>query len=380
MHIVHLMASPFVGGPERQVLGLARHLPSPYRTSILSFAERGLARPFLDEARRQGIDAVELRHNAPRLLASIAEVTAELRARRADLLCCSGYKPDLIGWRAARRAGIPVVAIAHGWTAATLRVRINEGLDRLVLRWMDAVVCVSQAQAGKVRHAQVPERKIVTIPNAVGAEAFAAPEPSFRAAILKLFPAPPRLVVGAAGRLSPEKNLALFVEAAARVAPVCPDVGFVVFGDGPLRGVLTEQIARLGLQQRFVLAGFCADLGKYLPNLDLAVLSSTTEGLPVVLLEAFAAGVPMVATAVGGIPEVLEDGRSGYLVASGDVAALAGRILDALGNDDARRAMGRHAQDRVRRDFGFAQQAAKYQELFARLVAKSWEARQPALQ
>ena len=223
MHIVHLMASPFVGGPERQVLGLARHLPPPLTTSFLSFAERGLARPFLDEARRQGFAASELRYNAPHLAACAAEVAGELQARRADLLCCSGYKPDIIGWRAARRAGIPVVAIAHGWTAATWKVRLHESLDRLVLRWMDAVVCVSEAQAVKVRRTLVPERKIVVIPNAVDAEAFASPEPSCRDALVKRFSAPPRLVIGAAGRLSPEKNFALFVEAAAQVAAHRPD-------------------------------------------------------------------------------------------------------------------------------------------------------------
>jgi glycosyltransferase involved in cell wall biosynthesis len=368
MHVVHLMASPFVGGPERQVLGLARHLPPPFRTSFLSFAERGLARPFLDEAHRAGFEAAELRTNAPRLAACIREVAAELRQRRADVLCCSGYKPDLIGWRAARRAGIPVVAIAHGWTAATLKVRAYEAIDRLVLRWMDAVVCVSQAQVVKVRRALVPERKTVLIPNAIGADAFTPPEPGLRDELLKLFPTPPRFVVGAAGRLSREKNFALLAEAAARVVADRPDVGFLVFGDGPLHHPLSEQIARLGLQQRFILAGFRTDLTRYLPHIDLAVMSSTTEGLPVILLEAFAAGVPMVATAVGGIPEVLEDGKSGYLVPSGNAAALAGRILDALGDEPARQAMGRHGRERVRRDFSFEQQAHRYQELFARLT------------
>src|SRR5437764_13131840 len=113
MHIVHLMASPFVGGPERQMLGLARHLPASFRTSFLSFAERGMARPFLEEARREGFDATELQSNAPRVLKCVGEVAHELQNRKADLLCCSGYKPDLIGWGEARRAGVSVVARPH---------------------------------------------------------------------------------------------------------------------------------------------------------------------------------------------------------------------------------------------------------------------------
>jgi glycosyltransferase involved in cell wall biosynthesis/predicted O-methyltransferase YrrM len=367
-HIVHLMASPFIGGPERQVLGLARHLPPRFRTTFLSFSEQGGARMFLHEARRLGFDSVELRNNAPYYARCVNEIAEELRQRRASVLCCSGYKPDLIGWRAARQAGIPVVAIAHGWTAATTKVRVYEAFDRIVMRWMDAVVCVSRAQADRVRRALVPERKLVLILNAIGAEAFTSPEPRYRYELMQLFPEPPRLIVGAAGRLSPEKNFALFADAAALVAVQRRDVGFVVFGEGPLRSALTHQIARLGLGERFVLAGFRGDAFKYLPHIDLAVMSSTTEGLPVFMLEAFAAGLPMVATAVGGIPEVLEEGRSGYLVPSRDAAAMARRILDALGDDNARRTMGRHARELVRRDFSFEKQAEQYARLFARLV------------
>src|SRR3712207_4652031 len=113
MHVINLMASPFFGGPERQLLALAQHLPG-VRSTFLSFPERGLAQPFLDRARQAGFEAKALRHNAPHVGRAVAEIADELRARRADLLTCSGYKPDVLGWRAARRAGIPVVSISHG--------------------------------------------------------------------------------------------------------------------------------------------------------------------------------------------------------------------------------------------------------------------------
>ncbi len=370
MHVVHLMASPFFGGPERQVLGLARHLPDAYRSTFLSFAERGLAQAFLHEVRQAGFEGRPLLHNFPRLRPAIHEVADELRRLEADVLCCSGYKPDIIGWRAARRAGITVVSISHGWTEITWKVRVYEAVDRLVLRWMDAVVCVSAAQAQKVRRARVPEAKIVTIPNAIGEDAFVPPDPAYRDRLLGLFPAPPRLVIGAAGRHRPEKGLPVLVDAAARVLAQRPDVGFVLFGEGPLRADIEQRVQHHGLREKFVLAGFRTDLPKYLPILDLAVMSSFTEGLPVILLETFAAGVPMVATAVGGIPEVLEDGRGGFLIPAGDPAALAGRILDALRDDAARREMGRQAQARVRAEFSFTGQSARYQERFDRLIER----------
>ncbi len=105
MVVVQLMASPFLGGPERQMLGLAMSLPADYRTVFLSFAEQGRCQALLDEARQQGFEAIALLHNTPHLRHAVHEVADHLR-RLAGVLCCSGYKPDLLGWLAARRAGV----------------------------------------------------------------------------------------------------------------------------------------------------------------------------------------------------------------------------------------------------------------------------------
>jgi glycosyltransferase involved in cell wall biosynthesis len=361
------MASPFFGGPERQMLGLARHLPAS-ASVFLSFAENGKCQAFLDQVHQHGFQGVALNHNTPHVRRAAGEVAGHLRRLKADLLTCSGYKPDLIGWLAARQVGIPVIAVAHGWTAATLKVRLYEAIDRLVMRWMDAVVCVSEAQGERVRRAKVPDKKIAVIRNAVAADAFAEPDPAYGDRLRHFFARPPRRIVGAAGRLSPEKGFDQLVEAATLVLRQDPDVGFVQFGDGPLRAQLTRQIEARGLGERFQLAGFRTDIAQFLPHLDLMVLPSFTEGLPVVLLEAFAAGVPAVASAVGGIPEVIEEGKSGYLVPPGDPPALARRILDILREDCTRLAMGWRGQRRVRDHFTFTAQSVQYQRLFDSLV------------
>jgi glycosyltransferase involved in cell wall biosynthesis len=366
MHVVHLMASPFFGGPERQVLGLARSLPPHYRTTFLSFAERGLSRPFIDQARQHGFQGFVLQENAP--LRARAEIADHLRRLRADVLCCHGYKPDVIGYLAARRTGVAVVAVAHGWTGATWKVRVNEWLDRLVMHRMDCTVCVSAAQAAKVRRALVPARRVVVIRNGVFTEPFDRHDPSYRELLHRFFPRRPAFVVGAVGRLSPEKGFDQFVKAAALVCRQRADVGFVLFGDGPLRARLEEQIVARFLTDRFILAGFRGDVERFLPHLDLAVLSSHTEGLPVAVLEAMAARLPVVATAVGGTPEVIEDGVTGYLVPPGDPAALAHRISDVLADESKRRHMGQCGRQRVQENFTFAAQARQYQALFERLT------------
>jgi len=368
MHVVQLMASPFFGGPERQMLGLALALPQDYRTTFLTFSERGRCRSLLEEVRRRGLIGIELKHNFPDVRRAVQEVARQLRRLGADIVCCSGYKPDLIGWLASRQSGVPAVSVSHGWTGATLKVHLYETLDRLALRWMDAVVCVSEGQAVKVRRTGAPAARIHVIRNAVALEEFGKPDPKYRRELEELFQAPPSRIVCAAGRLSPEKGFAKLVEAAELVAKSDPDVGFVIFGEGPLRGELTRLIAQRNLLGHVVLAGFRTNLEKLLPSVDLVVLPSYTEGLPVIVLEALAARVAVVATAVGGIPEVIDDGISGCLVPPGDAAALARTIVAVLGDDSTRRALGRGGRQRVEEQFTFAAQSAAYRRLFQQLA------------
>jgi glycosyltransferase involved in cell wall biosynthesis len=288
---------------------------------------------------------------------------------RADVVCCSGYKPDLIGWWAARQAGVPVISVSHGWTGATFKVRCYETVDRWMLRWMDAIVCVSQAQATKVRRAGAPLERVHVIRNAVALDRFEAPDAQFRKEIEGFFPSPRSRLIGAAGRLSPEKGFEQLVEAATLMTAKDPRLGFVIFGEGPLRGELTQLIAKCHLQGNVILPGFRSNLEQYLPHFDVVALSSYTEGLPVIVLEALAASVPVVATAVGGVPEVIEDGVSGWLVPPGDAPALAGRLTDALSSDA--RAMGRRGRKRVEEQFTFAAQSVLYQQLFEKLVGQA---------
>jgi len=367
MNIVHLTASTFHGGPERQMLGLAHHLPETYQSVFLSFAEGGRCRQFLSTARHHGFEAVALTYDTPRLWSAVREIVGHLERLEADVLCCHGYKANILGRMAARRQKIPVIAVARGWTAESFKVRLYERLDRFHLHWMDKVVCVSEAQAARVRRAGVRPERIRVIYNAIDPTRFLEPDTRYRAKLLRYFRQPRSYVIGAAGRLSPEKGFEVLVRAAERVLREQPDTGFVLFGEGPERARLQQQINAAGLGQSFILAGFRADLDRFLPHFDLLVLPSYTEGMPNVVLEAFAAGVPVVATTVGGTPEIVEDGVSGYLVPSGDDEAMAERICLALNNADTLPDMGREGRLYVREKFGFATQAELYRELFEQL-------------
>lgn len=368
MRIVHLTASTFFGGPERQMLGLARHLPPHCRSSFLSFPEGGRCHEFLKHVRWNGFEGQSLRRDTPNLPGAALELSHSLGKQGTDLLICHGYKANLVGRIAARQNCIPAVAVSRGWTSESRKVRFYETLDRLHLRYMDRIVCVSQGQARKVRRAGAPPSKIVVIANAARLGAFEAPDQEAREELESLFDSRCERIVVGAGRLSTEKGVAVLIDAAKRVIEADSGARFVVFGEGAQRPMLERMIAEADLEGLFALPGHRGDLDRLLPCADLFVLPSFTEGLPNVILEASAASVPVVATAVGGTPEVVADGRTGLLVPPGDPVTLASRITELLADEPRRKQMGEAGRQFIAEHFTFEAQAAAYLELFQQLM------------
>ena len=367
MRIVHLTASTFFGGPERQMLGLAHALPADCQTTFLSFAEGGRCHEFIKHIRWNGFLGEALTRDTPNLPAAAWELAARLRGTRADVVLCHGYKANLLGRLAAHTLGIPAVAIARGWTGESRKVQVYETADRLHLRYMDRVVCVSAGQARKVRRAGVPPGRTTVIRNAARLPETLEPAAEYRDQLQKLFFKPGERIVLGAGRLSPEKGVSVLIAAAQRVIAADPGARFAVFGEGTMRPTLQRQIDEADLNGLFVLPGFRGDLDRLMPSADLFVLPSFTEGLPNVVLEASAAGVPVVATAVGGTPEVVADGITGFLVPANDPVRLADGITHLLDDPEKRRRMGEAGRAHVRAWFTFEAQAESYLRLFEKL-------------
>lgn len=366
----HLTASPFYGGPERQMIGLARAMADSAENVFLCLMEQGKAKPFVEVLRKNRLRDIQLQSNHPHLVACTREVASHLRRIGAHVLLTHGYKADIIGWPAARLAGIPVVMVSRGWTYATRRVRFYEALDRRILHFADRVVCVSEGQADKVRRAGVRPDRVETICNSVDLSRFAKADPAGQLKLRSLFPDAVRHIVVAVGRLSPEKGFDQLIDAAGAVCERREDVGFAIIGDGPLKRDLQLQINSSKLQRRFVLAGFRNDVDQMLPHATVLVQSSHTEGMPNVVLEAMAASVPVVATSVGGTPEMIVHGESGYLVPPADPDAIAAGVLALLDDSMERASMACAARHRVEEHFSFASQAASYEQMLGKLLAR----------
>lgn len=368
IRMAHLTASPFFGGPERQLVGLIRAMPDSCHSTVLCFMEHGKAQGFVQTLHENDVPTICLRHNHPHLWASAREIAHALRNLRSDVVLTHGYKPDIVGWIAARMAGIPVIMVSRGWTYATRKVRLNEALDRLVLRRADQVVCVSAGQMQKVVASGVRAERATVVHNSINVQRFGAPVPGGGQVLQAMFSEKLMHFVVAVGRLSPEKGFEQFIAAAAKVCARRDDTGFVLIGEGPLGQALVRQVEELKLKARFAFAGFRKDVDALLPHASLLVQSSYTEGMPNVVLEAMAGSLPVVATAVGGTPELVVQNETGLLVPPRDAEAIAEGVSMLLADSVLRARMGMAGRQRVEESFTFDAQAKAYARLVTRLL------------
>ncbi len=370
--VLHLRASNFVGGPERQILRYCTAAAGGPRQIVASFTRGDAAGgggegwAWLRAARQQGVEAYALPGGGWRDLAAAGALARLVEEQQVELICAHGYRADLLGSWVGRRRGIPCAWFLRGWTGENGKVRLYEALDRGLLPLAERVVCLSERQAAEVA-GRIPAARVRVVVNALAAPA--VERAGARAALRARYGLrSDALVIAIAGRLSPEKGAADFLRAAARLRRERAEARFLVFGEGPLRPQLEAQSAGLGLGGCLQFAGHVAEWTQLLPGLDLLVNPSRAEQAPNVVLEAMAAGVAVVATAVGSVAEIAGAPASLELVAAGDAVALA-RAMQALAEQpERRRELGQAGQARVRAAYSPERQQGQLQALYAELL------------
>lgn len=281
-------------------------------------------------------------------------------------------------WRSLRRQKFAIVHLHFGgrsvnWLArAATQAKIVRHLHGRILEprgltpvnfsaWgADAVVAVSQAVADRV--VDGPTRVIYA----------GLPIPSGNLPALHRR-ATSEIVIGTAGRLVELKGIEYLVRAAAALRSEFPALRVEIAGSGPQREKLEEAVVRVGLKEQVRFLGWIDDISSVLPRWDVFVMPSLEEGFPIAALDAMAAGLPVVATSVGGVPELLEDGKSGWLVPSRDVEALASRLHLLIGNPELRRSMGTAGYARVRDHFSAKQMTESFVRLYDELLDETHE-------
>ncbi|MBI1722482.1 MAG: glycosyltransferase [Gemmatimonadetes bacterium] len=365
MHrVVHVIAPAPYGGAESVVralcVGAARHGREPHVAALLQTADGSR---FVEQLRREAIPVTELRCGRRRYRTE-ARVLAELLGRLgAGVVHTHVYHADVVGYWAARATRLPVVATVHGFTRGDLKNRLYEWLDVRLLRRFDAAICVSESVRLRVLGAGVPAPRVHLVPNGYVERARLTRED----ARAELGLTPEARVVGWIGRLGHEKGPDVFMDVVTD-SGLSGVVGAIV-GDGPLHPALEARLAQAGPRGGEIrLVGARPEAGSLLAAFDALAITSRTEGLPMVLLEAMAARVPIVSFAVGGIPDVLDEG-SAWLVPPGDTARLREALRVAL--NDREEAERRAARARTILDdrFGLAGWLEQVEAVYDRVIA-----------
>jgi glycosyltransferase involved in cell wall biosynthesis len=300
--------------------------------------------------------------NPLRDLLGLIELTRLLRRERPDIVHANSSKIGVLARLAARAVNVPIrVFTVHGWAFSArsgLSARLYRWADRLVRPLTSATICVSEGEraAGLLSRTCDRERTVV-IPNAV--DVAAAPQSRHDSVTP---------VIVAVGRLKAPKDFVTFVRALSALAPGSFEA--LIVGDGPDGPELRHEIQRLGLEERVRLAGDRRDVPELLAAADVFVLSSRSEGLPVSVLEAMAAGLPVVASRVGGVPEVVLHERTGLLVAPGDPAQLAATLERLVARPELRRRFGAAGRARAEARFDLDPFRRGHLELYSRELAK----------
>jgi len=355
------------GGTERQFVTLAKALASgAFDVGLGCLGRRG---EFLDQV-------PEILEFSPggslyrgRSLYSRIALARHLRQRRVVVAQAFDFYTNLMLIPAARLARVPVVMGSHR-QLGDLQTWKQFRAQTIMFRMCDRVVCNSQAAADRLCHAGVRRDKLVVIPNGLPEEAFGEVAPAF--------PALPGVTrVGMISRMNdPAKNHRAFLRVAARLAVKFGRLESVLVGDGPLRPELESFAGQLGLGSRVRFLGDRNDIPAVLASLDITMLPSSTESLSNVILESMAAGVPVIAADVGGNRELLQDGKSGFLVPLNDDSFVQA-AEQLLLNPEQRKEFGQCAKIRARLRHRLSAISDSYEQLYKSLLAEKSSTPEP---
>lgn len=388
--VAHVITRMIVGGAQELVLSIIGGLDRRrFRSVLFTGTETGAEGSLLPRAEEMGIEVVRV----PSLVRAphpVKDLIAFRRLRdafrRGSFEIVNSYtsKAGFVGTLAARRAGVPVVIYApqghifasdgaiEGVSGRPIRQKIFFALRRWASRRADALVALHEGDRDEqVALGLAPASSFRVIPNGIDASRFPPPDGARRASIRSTLGLDGRSpVIGAVGRLCAEKGHDDLIDAMADLTRTHPSAVLLLAGDGPRRTVLEEKVTALGLEDSVRLLGLRRDIPEILSALDVFALSSRYESFGLVILEAMAASLPVVATRVGGIPFILRDGETGCLVPPREPREMAAKLRLLADRPELRAGMGRAGRERLLREYSLKAMVGRVESLYEDLLRR----------
>jgi len=369
IRLLFVLTSPVRGGVEEVVLGLLRRLdPTEFRLGLA--APAALLDSFGADLDGVRVDAEAMSVEPLLRRDAFGPLSRFVRQFRPDVLNSHLFRSTAAAAPVAAWFSVPIVETYHGregWRRGLVRGRFLP--DRLVARLVDRVIAVSEAaRTFLVEGKGYPAAKITVVTNGRDLSIY-RPGAWREAARRELGLGLATPVVGVVGRLDAQKGHTYLLDAWPAVQREMPEARLLLVGEGGLRQPLEQRVRELGLADSVIFAGFRTDVPQMLDAMDVMVLPSLYEGMPLTAIEASAMARPVVATAVDGTPEVVADGLTGRLVPPADPAALTGAMLDLLRDPDGARRMGEAGRRRVLARFDVARHVEATADVYRSVVA-----------
>jgi len=369
----HIIDSGGLYGAEMVILNLLEEqLKRNFHPKLLSIGDDGVSEKVIEiESRKRNLDVIALRFKNGFNIHGTRQILSSVKAAKSNIIHSHGYKGDiLLGLYPRQLRKIPMLSTLHGWTSTRIfsKMRLYEYAATLALTRIDRVVVVSGIMREHPR-LRIFGIEVVHIPNGISTLAFdelyfPISYPELDAAIKN------QLKILAVGRLSAEKGFEVVIQALSRLNSRGIDCCLVIVGEGDEKHRLTQIAAEEGVADRVHMIGYVHDAYKMMPSFDAFALPSYTEGLPITILEAMQAGLPIAATTVGDVPEVLAQGVCGYLVQPGNSTALSNAIEKIFRNRIDARIKAEAARRRVHSEYSVERMTEKYIHEYQCLLEK----------
>jgi glycosyltransferase involved in cell wall biosynthesis len=364
-HILQIVGNAIVGGMENYVVRLVERLPRDrFGVSVLAPFESRCT----DQLREAGAEVFITQVTDEPSWQSIQLATSLVQSRSVDVIQAHLPNAHVLAGLAGRLTNRPVLATIHGRAVSTLDIEVQKLAGSHL-----AVVC--RQSYFHALGVGIDPRHVHFVPNGVDSERFRPLRVRDGALRTRFGIAPETPLIGFIGRLSPEKGPDLFLRMAVSVRAQCPTAEFILVGDGAMFGQLQTFARRFGIGDAVHFADSQSDMPAVFHELDLVVSSSLSEAMPLAVMEAMASGLPVVACKVGGIPDLVAHGLTGWLADKGDYETLAAHVVDLLENDAVRLAAGAAARERAVARMGLDRGIETTIRLFSQLAGQRSDAR-----